>query len=79
MTTPHPEGFRAYLEREIAQARRTSAAERELRRTLLTHVEALVRRNSRRRPPGMDSALVEPPRGQKPLSGGAAASLEFDS
>lgn len=40
-------------------------------------VEEMVRRNSRKRPPGMAPALVESPRGPKPLSGGAAASLEF--
>jgi hypothetical protein len=40
-------------------------------------VEEIVRRNSRKRPPGMASAMVEPPRGPKPLQGGAAAPLEF--
>jgi hypothetical protein len=40
-------------------------------------LEALVRRNSRRRPPGMAPALVEPPRGPLPLQGGAEAPLEF--
>lgn len=41
-------------------------------------IEAIVRRTSRKRPPGMAPALVEPPRGPKPLAGGAAAPLEFD-
>ena len=41
-------------------------------------VEEMVRRNSRKRPPGMARALVEPPRGPQPLQGGAAAPLEFD-
>jgi len=41
-------------------------------------IERTVRGASRRRPPGMASALVEPPRGPKPLQGGAAAPLEFD-
>lgn len=41
-------------------------------------IEKIVRRNSRKRPPGMAPALVEPPRGPKPFAGGAAASLEFD-
>jgi hypothetical protein len=41
-------------------------------------VEEMVRRNSRRRPPGMAPAPVEPPRGPRPLLGGAAAPLEFD-
>jgi len=78
MTTPDSERFRAYLERELAQTRRIGAKQRDMRRLLLTDIEALVRRNSRRRPPGMASAPVEPPRGPKPLSGGAAAPLEFD-
>ena len=43
-----------------------------------SEIEAIVRRNSRRRPPGMAPALVEPPRGPRPLAGGAAAPLEFD-
>lgn len=50
-------------------------AESGLRRE---EIEKLVRRNSRRRPPGMAPALVEPPRGPQPLEGGAAAPLEFD-
>lgn len=41
-------------------------------------IEKIVRRNSRRRPPGMAPALVEPPRGPTPLAGGAAAPLELD-
>jgi len=41
-------------------------------------VEEMIRRNSRKRPPDMAPAPVEPPRGPKPLQGGAAASLEFD-
>jgi hypothetical protein len=40
-------------------------------------IEEIVRRNSRRRPPGMAPALVEPPRGPLPLQGGAEAPLEF--
>ena len=63
------------VERELAARRwadslglRLSAAE----------IEELVRRNSRRRPPDMAPALVEPPRGPKPFAGGAAAPLEFD-
>ena len=42
-------------------------------------IEAEVRRKSRKRPPGMAPALVEPPRGPLPLAGGAAAPLEFDA
>jgi hypothetical protein len=41
-------------------------------------IEADIRRNSRRRPPGMAPALVEPPRGPQPLAGGAAAPLTFE-
>jgi hypothetical protein len=48
-------------------------------RISLADIEENVRRNSRKRPPGMAPALVEPPRGPKPLSGGAEAPLEFDS
>ena len=50
-------------------------AEIGLRRS---EIEAIVRHNSKRRPPGMAPALVEPPRGPGPLQGGAAAPLEFD-
>jgi len=78
MPIPDPERFRAYLERELAQTRRIGARQRDMRRLLLDNIEEVVRRNSRRRPPGMASALVEPPRGPKPLQGGAAAPLEFD-
>lgn len=35
-------------------------------------------RNRRRRDEGSMPALVEPPRGPRPKSGGAAAALEFD-
>jgi hypothetical protein len=44
----------------------------------IADVEELVRRISRKRPPGMAPALVEPPRGPLPMQGGAAAPLEFD-
>lgn len=43
-----------------------------------SEVEEMVRRNSRKRPPGMASALVEPPQGPRPLAGGAAVPFEFD-
>ena len=90
MTRPDPERFRAYLEREIAETRHVTEKQREMRRLLedmvrlqtvhpgSREVEHVTRRNSRRRPPGMAPALVEPPRGPKPLSSGAAAPLEFD-
>ncbi len=73
---------RRSIERAIAAGRprvRVSVevilAEFGLRRD---EIERLVRRNSRRRPPGMTPALVEPPRGPRPLHGEAAAPLEFD-
>jgi hypothetical protein len=47
-------------------------------RISLAEIEEQVRRNSRKRPPGMAPALVEPPRGPLPLQGGTAAPLEFD-
>lgn len=90
MVSPDPERLRAYLDREIAQTR--ARLEEQLRRKHLIEaalsrvktggfrardLEALVRRNSRRRPPGMAPALVEPPRGPLPLQGGAEAPLEF--
>lgn len=59
--------------RALAKARRKA----RLARLAITEIEQLVRRNSRRRPPGMAAALVEPPRGPPPLQGGAEAPLEF--
>lgn len=41
-------------------------------------LSAQIRRNRRRPGDGSMPALVEPPRGPKPLTGGAAAPLEFD-
>ena len=41
-------------------------------------IEEQTRRNSRKRPPGMAPALVEPPKGPLPLQGGAEAPLEFN-
>jgi len=90
MATPDSDRFRAYLARELRQTR--DAAEKQRRMWLdfeavlrrmnigdLQDLEAWARRNSRKRPPGMASAMVEPPRGPKPLAGGAAAPLEFDN
>jgi hypothetical protein len=67
---------RSLLLREIAAMRRRldSAG---FRGFTMGELEEFVRRNSRRRPPGMAPALVEPPRGPKPLTGGAVAPLEF--
>ena len=60
--------------RRLAEARRKALS----RGPSLDEIEALVRRASRKRPPGMAPALDEPPRGPTPLQGGAAAPLEFD-
>ena len=92
MTPPDDERFRAYFEREIAQARALVERMRSRRRYVEValervrkarlrsqDIESLVRRNSKRRPPDTAPALVEPPRGPLPLQGGAAAPLEFDS
>jgi hypothetical protein len=69
---------RAQVEKAIAAMRRRLDA-KGFRGLELGELEELVRRTSRRRPPGTAPALVEPPRGPRPLSGGAAAPLEFDS
>ena len=60
--------------------RRLARARRRVRQGALSppEIESLVRRISKRRPPGMAPALVEPPRGPLPLQGGAEAPLEFD-
>ena len=68
---------RAQVERAIARMRRR-LDEGGLRGFSMTELEELVRRSSRRRPPGMSPALVEPPRGPLPFQGGAEAPLEFD-
>jgi len=68
---------RAQVERAIARMRRR-LDEGGLRGFSMTELEELVRRSSRKRPPGMAPALVEPPRGPLPLQGGAEAPLEFD-
>ena len=92
MASSDHDRFRAYLDREIAQTR--ARLDKQLRRKhridpalsrvkigglRVDDLEAIGRRNSKRRPPGMAPALVEPPRGPGPLAGGAAAPLEFDS
>ena len=68
---------RAQVERAIARMRRR-LDQSGFRGLSMTELEELVRRSSRKRPPGMAPALVEPPRGPLPLQGGAAAPLEFD-
>ena len=47
-------------------------------RLTLAEVEEMVRRRGRKPRDGGMPALVEPPRGPRPLQGGAAAPLEFD-
>lgn len=58
--------------RMLASARRKARAV-----SARAEIERLVRRSSRRRPPGMAAAPAEPPRGPLPLQGGAEAPLEF--
>jgi hypothetical protein len=78
MPTPESErDKRSFIARKIADMRRRLDVS-GFRGFSTDELEVLVRRNSRRRPPGMAPALVEPPRGPKPLQGGAAAALEFD-
>jgi hypothetical protein len=67
--------MRARIEQELAVRRWADALGLRLSPE---EVEDMVRRNSRKRPPGMAPAVVEPPRGPKPLADGAAAPLEFD-
>ena len=77
MTAPETDPRKvSLLFREIAAARRR-LDKAGFRGLTMGELEELVRRNSRRRPPGMAPALVEPPRGPKPLAGGAAAALDF--
>ena len=78
MATPNFDGRNlAGLEREIAAMRR--ALDRSGFRGLsVAELAELVRRNRRRPGDGSVPALVESPRGPKPLAGGAAAPLEFD-
>lgn len=64
------------LEREIAAMRRRLDKD-GFRGLSFAELEELVRRNRRRPDHGGMLALVEPPRGPKPLAGGAAAPLEF--
>ena len=69
--------------REMARQRKRLGSDEFVK----IHVRALrgkhkieVKKGRKRRRPGDGSmpALVEPPRGPKPLTGGAAAPLEFD-
>ena len=74
---------RADVEREMARQRKLLGldefVEIHVRFVRGAH-KLIVKKGRKRRRPGDGSvpALVEPPRGPKPLSGGAAAALEFD-
>lgn len=77
------ERMRARMERHIVEMRRVMDPPQfaRLEKNFRDYVQKFsVQMRRRRRRPGDGSmpALVEPPRGPKPLSGGAAASLEFD-
>ena len=74
--TQHERQHRALVDGAIARMRRRLDAS-GFRGFSVTELEELVRRSSRKRPPGMAPAPVEPPRGPLPLQGGAAAPLEF--
>ncbi|GGD62250.1 hypothetical protein GRI62_13410 [Erythrobacter arachoides] len=56
----------------------TGFVERVMMRYRRVEIERITLRNSRKRPPGMAPALVEPPRGPLPLQGGAEAPLTFE-
>ena len=72
----------AAMKDEIARMRGSAdqAKLTRIRSEFNQSIRRLVEVRRRRRRPGGDSmpALVEPPRGPKPLAGGAAAPLEFD-
>jgi hypothetical protein len=76
--------LRTRIERELARLRVDSA--NELARKRLQILGAMLDNiidkrgfwKHRRRGDGSMPALVEPPRGPKPFTGGAAAPLEFD-
>ena len=76
--------LRARIERELAKLRADSRDESARKRLLILGAmldHTIDKRGSwKRRRPGEGSVpvLVEPPRGPKPLQGGAAAALEFD-
>ena len=80
------EGFdrmRERMERHIAEMRKVvepaQFARMEAKVRDAVHKISVQMRRRRRRPgEGSMPALVEPPRGPRPLSGGAAAPLEFD-
>lgn len=83
MASPDYErNLRLRIARELARTR-TDPTDQFARKRLLilsAQLDQLIdRRGFWKRPrDGSMPALVEPPRGPKPLSGGAAAPLEFD-
>lgn len=64
---------------EEMRARLTPDQVERLSRQFDRQIERIQRLRRRRPGEGGMPALVEPPRGPKPLAGGAAAPLEFDS
>jgi len=77
------ERMRARMERHIVEMRwvmdppQFARMEKNFRH-FVQKFSVQMRRTRRRPGDGSMPALVEPPRGPQPLSGGAAASLEFD-
>jgi len=73
----------ANVQREMARMRKALGAgeSREIHARFLRGIQELsvkIFRKRRRPDDGSMPALVEPPRGPRPLQGGAAAPLEFD-
>ena len=75
------ERMRAQMERHLVEMRKVMdpAQFERVEKKFRDFVKRFSVQMRRRRPgEGSMPALVEPPRGPKPLSGGAAAPLEFD-
>ena len=82
-TRENLERMRARMERQLAEMQKVMdpAQFERMETTFRDFVQKLtvqMRRKRRRPGDGSIPALVEPPRGPKPLNGGAAARLEFD-
>ena len=82
MSGPELERMQLRLERQRAQfqSMRDRLSPHQVNKMIGLFARQLerIRRITRRRGDGSMPALVEPPRGPKPLAGGAAAPLEFD-